>query len=253
MSQQQERRVTPPHWLTVFIDFPEPEFRTGSGFWCAATGWEMSSLRGDRLEFASLLPPTGDGYLRVQRLADGPTRLHLDLHVTDPWPVAELAEGLGAELSWESPHGHLVMVSPGGLVFCLVPAAASQVPGPVIWPGGHASRVAQICIDVPAAGYASEVAFWQTLLGGDWEFRDRQEPVAIGHPAGCAVAVRLQQAQFARAADAHLHLASDDRIAEVERLQDLGAVRRAVRDGWTVMEAPGGMSFCVLDLDPGRI
>lgn len=82
-----------PHWLTVFLDYPAVEFDAGTRFWLGVTGYELSPLRGDRDEFASLLPGTGDDYLKVQRLEQGSTRLHLDLHVPDPFAAAETAEG----------------------------------------------------------------------------------------------------------------------------------------------------------------
>ena len=58
----------------------------------------MSPSRGENGEFATLMPPDGDDFLRVQRLADGPSRIHLDLHVDDPSTAAERAVGLGAKV-----------------------------------------------------------------------------------------------------------------------------------------------------------
>jgi len=79
-------------WLTVFLDFPADAFGVGVAFWREVTGYRLSPSRGAAGEFATLLPPSGDAYLRVQRLLDGGGRCHLDLHVdTASEPLAEAA------------------------------------------------------------------------------------------------------------------------------------------------------------------
>ncbi|HVT71392.1 MAG TPA: hypothetical protein VHF26_26845 [Trebonia sp.] len=55
-------------WLTVFLDFPASGFDQGTAFWREVTGSGLSSFRGPGGEFATLLSPDGDPYLRVQRL-----------------------------------------------------------------------------------------------------------------------------------------------------------------------------------------
>ena len=241
-----------PFWLTAFADFPAPEFDAGVEFWVGATGHRLSERRGRFDEFASLLPATGDEYLRVQRLGDGPTRVHLDLHVEDPWTVAEAAESSGARLVADSGHGYLIMASPAGQVFCLVTATFGTVPEPWGWPGGHSSRVTEVCLDVPAARYPAEVRFWKSLLGGEWAARGGDDPLVRRAPGDWAIGLLLQPAVIAPEVAGHLHVSTDDRSAEVGRLTALGAQVRATRQGWTVMEAPGGLSLCVLDLGDGR-
>jgi hypothetical protein len=49
-------------------------------FWREVTGSALSPFRGVAAEFATLLPPDGDAYLRVQRVKDDPGGHHLDLH-----------------------------------------------------------------------------------------------------------------------------------------------------------------------------
>ncbi|MGH3293660.1 MAG: hypothetical protein ACRDP7_17815, partial [Trebonia sp.] len=58
-------------WLTIFLDFPAGSFDDGVAFWREVTGYGLSPARGADGEFATLLPPAGDAYLRVQRIADG--------------------------------------------------------------------------------------------------------------------------------------------------------------------------------------
>ncbi len=240
--------VAVPSWLTAFLDFPAAEFDAGVRFWAAGTGYSLSASRGEAGEFATLLPPTGDAFLKVQRLVDGPTRLHLDVHVTDPWASAAAAEAAGARLVEESPHGYLVLHSPGGFTFCLVKQPAHSVPGPVTWPSGHRSRVSRFCLDVPRKHYAAEVAFFESLLGGSWRRVDDPE-TALRAAGSCPLDLRFQPASLATEVTAHLHVVTDDLGAEVARLADLGARPRAVRPGKTIMEVPGGAVLCVVALD----
>ncbi len=241
-----------PRWLTAFIDFPASDFEAGTQFWLAATGYRLSAPRGQQQEFASLLPPHGDDYLRVQRLGDGPTRLHLDVHVDDPWAVAAQAEAVGAELTNASQHSSLVLRSPAGVVFCLVTGRAGEVPAAADWADGQRSRVDEVVFDIPAPDLEAEVAFWQALAGGQWRSVGGEYPFE-GRAAGAwALRLRLQPAVIARAPIGHLHLRTTHRTAEVARLVAAGAEVGAVRDGWTVMSGPGGMSLCVLDRFAGE-
>ena len=57
-------------WMTAFLDLPPARHAAGVGFWRAATGTTMSSPRGDAAQFATLIPPDGDAFLRVQRLGE---------------------------------------------------------------------------------------------------------------------------------------------------------------------------------------
>jgi hypothetical protein len=244
--------ATEPFWLTAFLDYPAGEFDAGVGFWRAATGYDLSAPRGESGEFATLVPPTGDDYLRVQRLGDGPTGLHLDVHVAEPWTAAEAAEAVGAALVSESPHGYFVLCSPAGFPFCLVTTPADAVPLPVRWPAGHRSRVSRLCLDVPRKLYAAEVMFFQQVLAGQWLHADEPETALRLAGAG-ALDLRLQPAELARSVTAHLHLVTNDLDAEVARLAGLGARPRASRPGKTILEAPGGTALCVVALEAGEL
>lgn len=235
-----------PSWLTAFLDFPAPEFDAGARFWCSATGYELSAPRGQDAEFATLVPGGGDAYLKVQRLAEGHTRLHLDLHVADPVESARWAESLGAELVEESRHGYVILRSPAGLTFCLVGHAGQEVPPPAEWPTGQESRVVQVCLDVPRRWFATEVEFWQRLLGGWWlELEDAE--IVIRQAGDSALSLRLKPAEITPEVAAHLHLVTDGRRQEVARLVGLGAVERAMRPSKSILEAPGGLAVCVVD------
>lgn len=237
-----------PNWLSVFLDFASTEFAAGTRFWSAATGYALSPPRGESDEFATLVPPDGHDFLRVQRLGDGLSRVHLDVHVAEPVLVAEAVEAIGATLVHSSPHGYVVMRSPAGVVFCLVRHSSVVVPPLAAWPDGHHSRVGQVCLDIPGAEYTREVAFWRELLGGDWTRPDPTDPLVFREAGEFAVDLRLQPSQLASDPLGHLHIVTDDRSAEVERLVEAGAVVRAAREAAIVLEPPGGVPVCVVDL-----
>ena len=116
-------------WITVFLDFPAPAFGPGVAFWREVTGYGLSAPRGESGEFATLLPPEGDAYLRVQRVLDGPGGCHLDLHVDTAseslYEAASRAVRLGASvLHRDDKEGLIVASSPAGAPFawCTGPA-----------------------------------------------------------------------------------------------------------------------------------
>ncbi len=172
----------PVRWLTVFLDFPAGSFGAGVAFWREVTGSTLSPFRGAAEEFATLLPPSGDAYLRVQRTADGSGGHHLDLHV-DPAvasveQAAERAVALGARVRHRS-RGLVISASPGGFTFCLVRwHGEGTVPGPVRLDGAGASRADQFWLDVPASVFERERSFWAALTG--WEGQDGARSVRLG-------------------------------------------------------------------------
>ena len=87
-------------WRTVFLDFPAAGFGPGIAFWRTVTGYGLSSFRGPGGDFATLLPPSGDAYLRVQRVLAGDGGYHLDLHVdTAGGALQALDEAAGLAVS----------------------------------------------------------------------------------------------------------------------------------------------------------
>ena len=82
-------------WMSAFLDLAPGSFDAGARFWSRVTGYDVSPRRGDRDEFATLVPGEGDDFLRVQELAEGPGRVHLDLHVDVPAAEAERAVARG--------------------------------------------------------------------------------------------------------------------------------------------------------------
>ena len=239
-----------PFWVSAFVDLAPEAHPAGLAFWRAVTGWSPSPVRGGRGEFTTLLPPAGDDHLRVQRLASGRSRVHLDLHVTAPRAAADHAVTLGAREVADL--GYVVMASPGGFPFCFV-THPSSVPAPATtWPDGHRSVVDQVCVDVPAELHDREVAFWRELTG-------RELAASTGHPEfrrllrpdDQPLHLLLQRLDEPLGeVRGHLDLATSDRPAEVRRHLGLGAREVAAYDGWTVLRDPAGSAYCITDRTP---
>jgi hypothetical protein len=242
-------------WTTAFLDFESTAVEAGVRFWADVTGYPQSPRRGADAEFATLVPPSGDDFLRVQRLRTGPSRLHLDLHVPDPATAARLATDLGATITHESPHGYVVLTSPGGFTFCFVTHRAGVRPPAARW-GRHTSLVDQLCLDVRAADAERETRFWSELTGWAPTTSSTAALVPLDRPAGMPLRLMVQTVGDERfPATAHLDLAATDRAAEAARHQVLGAAVMDVTDRFTVLRDPTGHPYCITDRDPvtGRL
>ena len=233
-------------WMTGFLDSPGVEVES---FWTAVTGWSLSPRR-DGGTFATLLPAGGDACLRVQVVGDGPARAHVDLHVDDVPAVVARAVQLGAAVTAES--GALVVLSsPAGIVFCVTGWRGERWrPAPVRWPGGQSSVVDQMCLDVPAAGFEREQAFWAALTGWAVRGTDLPEFRFLERPGAMGLRLLLQRVGGTRAG-VHVDLACDDVDAEVARHVGLGAaVVRRVPGDWTTLRDPAGREYCVTGRSP---
>jgi hypothetical protein len=239
-----------PFWTSAFLDFAPDEFERGVAFWQALTGYSPSAARGEAGEFATLLPPSGDDFLRVQRLREGRSRIHLDLHVADPGTAAAEAEALGARVT--SRPGHVVLESPGGLPFCFVRQRASVRPVPADWRDGLSSIVDQVCLDIPASAYAAEGAFGAAVRGRPLRRSAlRAEFENLPRPPGQPLRILLQRlGEDEGPVRAHLDLATSDRAAETHRQVAAGATVVRQHEWWTVMSGPGGLVHCITDRTP---
>ena len=108
----------------------------------------------------------------------------------------------------------------------------------------HKSRLGDIVIDCRTDDLLSEARFWSNALGCGLP----DAPDASGRfiqlvtPPG-EVQVIIQR--VTHDPRAHLDIETDSIPAEVTRLEALGAVLVSRKDGWVVMQAPGGHRFCV--------
>lgn len=238
-----------PFWLSIFLDLAADEYAEAVTFWRGATAYELSSVRGEHGEFATLVPLDGDPHLRVQRLLEGESGTHLDLHVDDPERAAAAAEELGATIV--ARPGHVVLRSPGGYPFCLVTERLSRPAPATRWSDSHRSRADQLCLDIPPSTYDRECDFWSSLTG--WEIRrlDDADFDRLMTPPELPVRILLQRCHDeAGVVRGHLDIATDDRPAEIDRLVALGASVGPEHSGWTVTPPPAGPLVCVTDRDP---
>jgi Glyoxalase-like domain len=103
----------------IVIDVPAGEHDRELAFWSSAVGQPLTRFDGHPEYHGAPLDGTGFGLL-IQRLGDGPGRVHLDIHTDDL--AAEIArlEELGAERV-QQVHSWWVLRDPAGLPFCVIP------------------------------------------------------------------------------------------------------------------------------------
>jgi hypothetical protein len=112
------------------------------------------------------------------------------------------------------------------------------------------------CLSIDTHDPGRIATFWQDALGWRRTFEDPDE-VALEPPAGSPADGVSPDLLFIRVPDdkvvknrLHLDLRPEDQIAEVERLEKLGARRIDVGQGddvtWVVLADPDGNEFCVL-------
>ncbi|CUR59125.1 conserved hypothetical protein [metagenome] len=231
-----------PAWIQVFLDTPAPAFEEAVAFWSAVTGWQPSERRGEDGRFLTLLPAAGSAYVKMQAV-DGAAGLHLDLDSSDrPAAVARSYE-LGATHAWTY-HDVEVMRSPGGFVFC-----HTLVDGEPVLDRPGATMLDQVCLDVPAAHWDAEVAFWAALTGREPQVGSLPQFVRLVQDGRPRILVqRLDEPDGL--VRAHPDLASADRASDTAAHVRLGATVRSVSSFWTVLTAPGGQVYCLTDRDP---
>jgi predicted enzyme related to lactoylglutathione lyase len=240
-------------WLTAFIDLPASRFDAGVAFWATVTGAALSALRGDHDEFATLVPPDGDAFISVQRVANGPGGIHLDLHVDDLDASADRLRRAGAEVV--ATLDYVVMRSPAGYTFCLVPPRSASVLASPHHAGAGTSRVDQLAIDVPAAAFEGEVEFWAAATGSAPTPSARyREFTFVARQEGMPLRLLLQRLgpDDARAhATGHLDLAAGTDVAALAAWHvELGAEVVRVTEHWTTLLDPAGLTYCLTARDP---
>ena len=106
-------------WITAFLDTARESAEVSETFWSRVTGYHVSPSRGERDEFATLLPATGDAHLKVQRVVQTPPGgLHLDLHTDDFTAEAGRHMALGARVVRHLSHW-IVLEDPVGRTYCV--------------------------------------------------------------------------------------------------------------------------------------
>lgn len=244
-------------WVWLFLHHEEGE---GGGraaavdrawdFWSRVTGSELSPRRGERGQFTTLVPRSGDGWVKLQRTLRG-DGIHLDLVVEDVDTAADQAEHLGAERV-DSYDQVRVIRSPGGFVFCFTDWSAEGRPGHQER-GGRATLLHQACLDIPAELFDAETTFWSALTGWTLEQPTDDEPEfrSLRRPEGIPVRILLQRrGESGGTTTGHPDVACAARATAVAEWVAAGAEVVHDRPWWTVMRDPAGLVFCLTDRDP---
>jgi hypothetical protein len=231
-----------PEWIQVFLDTPADAYEEAVAFWSAVTGWPPSARRGEEGQFLTLVPPAGAAYVKLQAV-DGPAGVHLDLDSTDRSATVARAGDLGATAAWTYQDAE-VMRSPGGLVFC-----HTLLEGQPALVREGATVLDQVCVDVPAVHWESEVAFWSELTGRDPQGGSLPHFVRLVEDGRVRILLqRLDEPDGP--VRAHPDLATAHREADAREHVRLGAEVVSVNAFWTVLTAPGGQVYCLTDRDP---
>jgi hypothetical protein len=103
----------------IVVDAPPDAHDAEIAFWSGALASPFNQVtRFPDFQWARL-PGDGNAML-LQRLGDGPPRLHLDIHTTDRAAEVTRLEQLGATVV-DASQEWTIMRDPAGLLFCVVP------------------------------------------------------------------------------------------------------------------------------------
>jgi predicted enzyme related to lactoylglutathione lyase len=113
-----------PHYSklsVIVIDAPEEDHDQELAFWQAAIGTELTRVERHPEYHGARLPHLDHMGMLVQRLGEGPARVHLDFHTNDVEAEVTRLEELGARRE-QQVHEWYVLRDPAGLLFCVIPA-----------------------------------------------------------------------------------------------------------------------------------
>lgn len=244
-------------WAWTFLDRPEDRFEACLRFWSTITGTTPSPRRGAHAEFLTLLPagPANgtSAAIKMQSVA-GTGSTHLDLDVEDIPAARNAVLALGATLVAEHPD-YTVLRSPGGLQFCLTPAAPeSGAPAVAVdAPDGNRSRLDQICLDIGTSDHSRERVFWRELTGWTHTAGRRPEFSRLRATTPMPVSLLLQRLDEDRPTGAHVDLSSSDIEATAAWHESLGARVVARFEHWIVLHDPADVAYCVTARDPDGV
>jgi Glyoxalase-like domain len=103
----------------VVVDVAAADHDKELEFWEAATGQPLTPFERHPEYHGAILEGRDFGLL-IQRLGEGSSRVHLDVHTDDLEAEVERLERLGAERV-RPVHGWWIMRDPAGLLFCVIP------------------------------------------------------------------------------------------------------------------------------------
>lgn len=109
----------------IVIDVPAAGHDRELAFWSAAVGQPLTRFDAHPEYHGAPLHGTEFGLL-IQRLGDGPGRVHLDIHTDDLAAEVARLEELGAERV-QQVHAWWILRDPAGLLFCVIPEPAGSL------------------------------------------------------------------------------------------------------------------------------
>ncbi len=114
----------------------------------------------------------------------------------------------------------------------------------------HRSRIGPILIDHPPSSYDAALTFWGGVQGVEpVPEEDDHDYASLGRVGSTSLCgQRLGEGR----ARVHLDIETDDVAAEVGRVVALGATVVEERKGYTILEDPGGLVFCVVPVQTGE-
>jgi hypothetical protein len=119
----------------------------------------------------------------------------------------------------------------------------------------HRSRIGLVLLDHPEEVWPNALSFWAGVQGvtpggadeGSDEGSDEYRSLGtIG-----SVALESQRTGSGTPPRVHLDIETDDIAAEVARVLALGATVLEAREGYTILQDPAGLLFCVVPVQTG--
>ena len=107
----------------------------------------------------------------------------------------------------------------------------------------HRSRLGVIVIDCQTDDLAPATSFWSAALGVSGKVDADGKYAVLADRQGYPKILLQSVSHDPRI---HIDIETDDREAEAQRLETLGARRIDAVKGWIVMEAPTGHRFCIV-------
>lgn len=110
----------------------------------------------------------------------------------------------------------------------------------------HKSRLGALIVDCQTDDLFRDSDFWSAALGMSAESQDDQQSEKYVRFEGKSGEVQVILQKVDHPSRVHIDIETDNKAAEVKRLETLGAVVVARLEEWTVLEAPSGHRFCVI-------
>ena len=114
----------------------------------------------------------------------------------------------------------------------------------------HRSRLAILLIDLPPDEHERGLAFWAAATGHEASVQDGQWATLGSFADGFHLEV--QRTGEGTPPRWHVDIETDDIVAEVARLEVLGAKRLADMGRFWQMTDPAGLVFCVVGVQTGE-